>query len=162
MEYNNRLNRSLEKVNKLPKFLQNWARNKAIGRAVPMIGTAGIVFDKISCSELVAHIPNHKKIQNHIHQVHAAATVLLAETTTGILLGMNIPDDKLPLMKKLSVKYIKRSIGNQTATATLTEEAIQQIRASESGDLIIPVKLVDESGEDVVVAEMNWAWISKK
>ena len=162
MEYNNRLNRSLEKVKKLPTFLQSWARTRAIGSVVPMIRTAGIQFEKISCEELIAHLPNKKKIQNHIKQVHAAASVLLAETATGILFGMNLPDDKLPLMKTLSCKFIKRSTGAQTAIATLTTEAIKRIRTEEKGDVQVNVKLVDETGEEVVITEMIWAWIPKK
>ncbi len=162
MQYNNRLNRALEKVKKLPGFAQSWARNRAIGSTVPMVGTAGIHFEKITCEELIASLPNKKKVQNHIAQVHAAATVLLAETATGIVFGMNIPDDKLPLMKNLSAKYIKRSKGDQKAIATLTEEQIQKIRSEEKGDVKVAVKLVDETGEEVVIAEMNWAWIPKK
>lgn len=162
MEYNNRLNRSLAKANKLPKSLRSWAINRAIGKTVPMVGSAGIKFDKITCEELIASLPNKKKIQNHIDQVHAAASVLLAETATGILFGMNIPDDKLPLMKKLSAKYIKRSQGEQKAIATLTKEQIDHIRTDEKGDVEVAVKLVDETGEEVVIAEMVWAWVGKR
>lgn len=162
MEYNNRLNRALAKAQKLPKFMQSWATNRAIGKTVPMVGTAGIKFEKMTCEELVAVIPNRKKIQNHINQVHAAATVLLAETATGILFGMNIPDDKLPLMKNLSAKYIKRSKGAQKAIARLNTEQIQKIRTKEKGDVNIAVSLVDETGAEVVIAEMIWAWVAKK
>jgi acyl-coenzyme A thioesterase PaaI-like protein len=162
MEYNNRLNRSLAKVQKLPKFIRSFARNKAIGNAVPLVGTAGIKFERISCNELIAHLPNKKKVQNHIGQIHAAASVLLAETATGILLGMNIPDDRIPLMKSLSTKFIKRSVGGQTATATLSENEIKEIRTLEKGDVNISVKVVDETGEEVIISEMIWAWIPKK
>ena len=126
------------------------------------MGTTGIKFEKISCEELIAHLPNKKKIQNHIKQVHAAASVLLAETATGILLGMNIPDDKLPLIKSLSTKFIKRSLGQQTARAFLSKDQISQIRSSDKGEVNIKVKLVDETGEEVVIIEMLWAWIPKK
>lgn len=162
MEYNNRLNRNLEKVNKLPKALHSWAINRVIGKTVPMVGSAGIKFEKITCEELIASLPNNKKVQNHISQVHAAASVLLAETATGILFGMNVPDDKLPLMKKLSAKYIKRSVGEQKAYATLTSEQIQKIRTDDKGDVNVAVKLIDETDEEIVIAEMVWAWIPKK
>jgi hypothetical protein len=29
------------------------------------------------------------------------------------------------------------------------------------GDLLVPVKVTDETGEEVIIAEMNWAWITK-
>ncbi len=162
MQYNNRLNRNLKKIESLPSFLRNFARNKTIGNVVPFIGTAGLDFEKMTCEEVIVNIPNKKKVQNHIAQVHAAASVLLAETASGMVLGMNIPDDKLPLMKNLGAKFIKRSTGAQKAIATLTPEQIKLIRETEKGDVNIAVQLVDSTGEEVVVTEMIWAWIPKK
>lgn len=162
VEYNNRLNRTLKKLNSLPSFLHRSVRNFAIGRVVPFVGTAGIDFKKMTCEELILELPNRKKVQNHIQQVHAAASVLLAETASGMVVGMNIPDDKLPLMKQLSAKYIKRSQGAQRAVATLSPQQIEQIRTTAKGEVNVPVKLIDSTGDEVVVVEMLWAWISKK
>ncbi len=162
MQFNNRLNRNIAKTIKLPNFLRKWALNRSIRNVVPMVGTAGIIFEKITCEELIVRLPNKKKIQNHIHQIHAAATALLAETATGIILGMSIPDNKLPLMKSLKVQYIKRSQGNQQAIATLSKSQIEKIRTEEKGDVNVSVHVTDETGEQIVIAEMIWAWIPKK
>ena len=94
--------------------------------------------------------------------IHAAASVLLAETASGMVLGMNVPDDKLPLMKSLGAKFIKRSTGAQKAIATLTSEQINLIRETEKGDVNVAVKLIDSTGKEVVVTEMIWAWVPKK
>ena len=160
--YNNRLNRAIAKINKAPKPLQHWLRNKSIGKAVPMIGTAGIKFEKMTCEEVILNLPNRKKVQNHIQQIHAAASVLLAESASGMIVGMNIPDDKLPLMKSLSSKFIKRSQGAQRAVATLTTQQIEYVRSTEKGDVNVSVQLLDSTGKEVVVTEMIWAWLSKK
>ena len=162
MEYNNRLNQNLKKLKSVPSFLRNFARNKTIGSVVPFVGTAGLDFEKMTCEEVIVNIPNKKKVQNHISQVHAAASVLLAETASGMVLGMNIPDDKLPLMKNLGAKFIKRSTGDQKAIATLTPDQIKAIRETEKGDVNIAVKLIDSTGEEVVLTEMIWAWVPKK
>ena len=79
-----------------------------------------------------------------------------------MVVGMNIPDDKLPLMKHLSVKFIKRSQGQQRAIATLTDEQIKQIRETDKGEVNVAVKVTDETEEEVVITEMIWAWILKK
>lgn len=162
MQYNNRLNRSLKKLESFPSFLRLYLRNKTIGRVVPFVGTAGLEFEKMTCEEVIVKIPNKKKVQNHIAQVHAAASVLLAETASGMVLGMNVPDDKLPLMKNLGAKFIKRSKGAQRAIATLTPDQIKLIRETEKGEVNIAVKLVDSTGEEVVLTEMIWAWVPKK
>ncbi|WP_435352624.1 DUF4442 domain-containing protein [Emticicia sp. SJ17W-69] len=162
MEYNNNLNRTLAKLQKVPVFLQSWMRDYAIGRFVKFVGTAGIHFEKMTCNEVAVTLPNKTNVQNHIGQIHAAATTLLAETASGIVVGMNIPDDKLPLMKSLSVKFIKRSQGQQKAIATLTEDQIKQIRETDKGEVNVSVKVTDETEEEIVKTEMIWAWILKK
>lgn len=162
LEFNNSLNRNLAKIAKMPVFIQNWARDYSIGKVVKFVGTAGIHFEKMTCNEVILSQANAVKVQNHIGQIHAAATTLLAETATGMVVGMNIPDDKLPLMKQLSVKFIKRSVGQQRATATLSNEQIELMRNTEKGNFPVPVSIVDETGEEVVLAEMIWAWVMKK
>ena len=161
MKYDNRLNRAIAKINKAPKPLQHWLRNKSIGKAVPMIGTAGIKFEKMTCQEVILNLPNRKKVQNHIQQVHAAASVLLAESASGMVVGMNIPDDKLPLMKSLGAKFIARSQGAQKAIATLSTEQIDLLRNTEKGEVQVPIQLLDSTGKEIVITEMVWAWISK-
>lgn len=162
MEYNNNLNRTLAKLQNLPTFVQKQMRDYAIGRFVKFVGTAGIHFETMTCNEVAVTLPNKNKVQNHIGQIHAAATILLAETATGMVVGMNIPDDKLPLMKNLSVKFIKRSQGQQRAVANLSNEQIKLIHETDKGEVNVSVKVTDETEEEVVVAEMIWAWIMKK
>jgi len=162
MEYNNRLNRALARLKNLPEFARHYMRNRSIGKMVPFVGTSSLDFQKMSCEEVIICLPNNKKVRNHIGQVHAAATVLLAETASGMIVGMNIPDDRLPLMKSLSAKYIKRSRGAQKAVASLNPEQIDLIRSTEKGEVNVPVRLTDETDEEVVIAEMIWAWVPAK
>ena len=60
--------------------------------------------------------------------IHAAAMALLAESASGFLVGMNVPDDKLPLIKTMKIDYLKRAQGDLTAIATLEAGQIEQIR----------------------------------
>ena len=53
---------------------------------------------------------------------------LLAESASGFLVGMNVPDDKLPLIKTMKIDYLKRAQGDLTAIATLEAGQIEQIR----------------------------------
>lgn len=72
--------------------------------------------------------------------------VFLAETATGIVVGMSIPDDKIPLIKNMSVKFIKRSEGWQRAVAKLEDTQIEILKSEPKGEFIVPVKVVDQSG----------------
>lgn len=158
----NRLATIVSNIYKLPTFMQRTALSYTIGNVVKFVGTAGIRFEKMSTTEVVLSLSNKRKVQNHIGQVHAAATALLAETATGMVVGMNLPDDKIPLLQSMQVQYTKRSQGQQHAVATLSAEAIEQLHTLEKGHVEVPVVVTDEVGTQVVEICMLWAWIPKK
>ena len=158
----NRLARTVRQFDKLPAPLRTWAISKVLGRAVPLVGTAGLRYEAIDTERVVVSIRNQRKVQNHIQGVHAAAMALLAETATGFCVGMNVPDDKLPLIKTMKVDYLKRSQGDMRAEAHLTEAQIKQIRTQDKGEVTVAVKITDASGQEPIQAQMVWAWVSKK
>jgi hypothetical protein len=75
---------------------------------------------------------------------------------------MNTLDEKLSLMKNLSVKLIRRSQGKQRAAITLSNEQIKLINETSKGDLLVSTEVTDEKGERVIVIEMNLAWVMKQ
>lgn len=158
----NKLSKTIEKLNFLPENLKMKTISFVLGNTVKYVGTSGVQFQKITPNELIVTLPNISKVRNHIGQIHAAATTLLAETATGIIVGVSIPDNKIPLMKSLKVDFVRRSKGKQTAISTLNDEQIKLIQNTDKGETLVPVKVTDETGEEVVKAEMLWAWITKK
>jgi acyl-coenzyme A thioesterase PaaI-like protein len=158
----NQLSRNVAGFQKLPAFIRPWATSFALGKVVPLVGTAGLRFDELSSQRVVVRIRNRKPVQNHIKGVHAAAMALLAETATGFCVGMNLPDDKLPLIKSMKVDYLKRAVGDMSAVAELRPEQIQQILTLDKGEVTVPVRISDESGQEPIQCEMVWAWVPKK
>lgn len=154
----NRLEKTVRKLDKYPK----WILSRAIGSTVKFVGTAGCQFEEMTKDRVIVTLQNKRKVRNHIGQIHAAAMVLIAETATGMVVGMNVPDDKLPLMKKLESKFVRRSKGKMRAEAWLTEEQKERIRTEEKGDVLVSVKVTDESGEEPVICQMLWAWVPKR
>ena len=129
---------------------------------VKFAGTTGVKIEKISHQQTRLSLKNKKAVQNHIGGIHAIAAAVLAESATGIVFGMNVPDSKLPLLKSMQVNYQCRMQGSLTAVATLTPEQIQQIEQQDKGDVIVPVIITDESGQQPIECAMEWAWVSKK
>jgi acyl-coenzyme A thioesterase PaaI-like protein len=160
--FSNAFSRIVAKFQKVPAPIRRWAMSKALGSYVKFAGTAGIDFEEISTERVICHIRNVKKNQNHIKGVHAAAMALLAETATGFAFGMNLPDDKLPLLKSMKVEYKKRAQGDLKAVASLNAEQIALARSQEKGDVLVAVTVTDESGNEPIQCEMVWAWIPKK
>ncbi|WP_293762542.1 DUF4442 domain-containing protein [uncultured Aquitalea sp.] len=156
------MSRIADKAGRLPVGLRSTVLSLLFGKLVPFLSTAGLRFEQVGHEQLTVSIRNRRKVQNHIKGVHAAAMALLAETATGFVVGMNVPDDKLMLLKSMKVNYTKRSQGNMRAVARLTPEQIQLMHDTEKGDVLVEVTVTDESGESPVQCEMVWAWIPKK
>jgi len=157
----NQLATRVAAMKKVPRALQPWLISKLLGSVVPLVGTAGLRFEEITSQRVVVSIRNRKPVQNHIKGVHAAAMALLAETATGFCVGMNLPDDKLPLIKALKVDYLKRASGDLTAVAQLRPEQIEQMFTQDKGDVTVPVVITDQSGQSPIQCEMVWAWVPK-
>ncbi len=100
-------------------------------------------------------------MQNHIGGIHAAAMALLGESASGFLVGMHVPDDRIPLLKSMTLNYVKRATGDLTATARLDAEQIHAIHSQEKGEVVVHVELIDSVGTAPVLAEFVWAWVPK-
>ncbi len=161
MESNNKLSQMVVKIQQAPQWLQSWLLSQLFGRAVKFAGTAGIRIRQLTFQQAVLQQDNVRKVQNHIGSVHAAAMALLGESASGFLLGMHVPDDRLPLLKSMKLDYVKRASGQLTATVSLTAEQIQHIRNNVKGELTLQVQICDQVGVEPVVAEYVWAWIPK-
>ena len=156
----NRLSRVVARLRKLPA--SSFLITQAFNSQVPFAGTGGIRFELLEEGRAVLSIRNRRKVQNHIRGVHASAMGLLAETATGAVLGMTIPDDKIPLMKSMHIDYVRRAKGGLRAEATLTPEMRARVLAEDKGDFTVPLRVTDEAGEEPIKAQMTWAWVPKK
>jgi acyl-coenzyme A thioesterase PaaI-like protein len=158
----NSMCRMVDKTASLPAGMRSWVITRMFGKFVPFLGTAGLVFEEVGRERMVVSVKNRKKVQNHIKGLHAAAMALLAETASGFVVGMNVPDDKLMLLKSMKVSYYKRAQGDMRAVATLNADQVQRMFVEDKGDVLVDVVVTDESGESPIVCEMVWAWVPKK
>jgi len=162
----------MTKPNPLRKFAEKsltyplWLRYRLLTWAfrykVKLVGTCKIDIVDTDLQQVTFVIKNRTKVQNHIGNVHAAAMALIAESATGFVVGLNLPGDKLPLIKTMNLKYVKRSTGDMKAVAKLTDEQILQLNTSPKGDFIVEVKVTDETGDEPIICEMTWAWVEKR
>ena len=157
----NRLSKLVKATAKLPKGIRSTLWSKAFGRVVPMVGSANIRYLEVSHAKVVVKIENHRAMQNHIGQVHACAMALIAETATGFVTGMNVPDSCIVLIKSLKVDFKRPSKGAMTAVATLTDEQQKLMQSSEKGETLVSVVVTDETNQEPIQCEMLWAWVAK-
>ena len=157
----NRLSKLVKSTSKFPQKLRRVIWSRAFGRFVPMVGTAKIQYLEMQPNKVVVKLENHKGMQNHIGQIHACAMTLLAETATGFVTAMNVPDNAVVLIKSIKVDFKRPTKGAMTATASLTEEQQQLMQTTDKGETVVSVQITDESNEEPILCEMLWAWVSK-
>ncbi|WP_374530111.1 DUF4442 domain-containing protein [Acinetobacter sp.] len=162
MTQGNRLSKLVKATSKFPQGIRSTLWSKAFGRIVPMVGTANIRYLAVDQHHVVVRIENQRNMQNHIKGVHAAAMALLAETATGFLTGLHVPDHRILLIKTLHVDYLKVAQGGLTATASLSPEQQKLIAEQEKGELLIPVTVIDDAGNEPIQCQMLWAWLPKR
>ena len=162
MPNRNRLARIVHRFDAWPEGLRRFLITFVFGGTVHFVRTVGLKFETLTEERAVLVITNRRKVQNHIGTVHAAAVALLGETATGAVFGMSVPDDRIPLLKSMRINYTKRSQGALKAEATLTPELRERFWIEERGEIAVPVKITDETGEPTVDCEYVWAWRPKK
>ncbi|KZY29128.1 DUF4442 domain-containing protein [Oleiphilus sp. HI0081] len=162
MAKKNKLNKIVSNINSLPSFLRSTALSTFFGKMVKFTGTAGITIEELSCERAVITLKNKKSVQNHIGSVHAVASILIAESATGYLIGMNVPDSAVPVIKTIKADYVKRAKGDMKAVATLSKKQIADIQKLEKGETTVKVSVTDAEGKEPILMEMVWAWTPKK
>ncbi|MGH8540901.1 MAG: DUF4442 domain-containing protein [Stenotrophobium sp.] len=158
----NALSRMLARTAHLPAKLRAPLISAGFGFVVRFAGTGGVHFEEMQEGRAVAVMRNRRKVRNHIGGIHAAAMALLAESATGAVFGLSVPDTHLPLLKSMHIDYLRRAKGDLRATATLSTQQRQAIASQEKGDIAVPVTVTDESGQQPIECEMVWAWVPKK
>ncbi|MEM7434339.1 MAG: DUF4442 domain-containing protein [Myxococcota bacterium] len=158
----NRLSRTVNKLSQFAGPFQSKALSFALGKTVKFVGTAGLSVEELTPERAVVSVRNQKKVQNHIGSVHACAMALIAETATGFVVGMNLPDEAVPVIKTLKIDYVKRAKGDMRAVATLTEEQRRRIMTEPKGDVVVACEVTDEAGVEPIQCEMTWAWTPKR
>ena len=155
----NKLPRSLMRLHEAPAFMRGFVQNIILRRAVPFTGTAGVQFVSLAPERVEVRLANEHRVQNHIGGVHASAMNLLAETATGMGVGMNVRDDCVPRANDLSMAFRKRATGALKAVATLTAEQRAALQTSDKGEVQVAVTVTDEAGVEPVECAFTWAWV---
>lgn len=162
---NNQFTKLLSVTKYLPAGARSTILSKAFGKVVPYVGTTGVYYETVEPNQVVVSLNNNKAVQNHIGSIHAVAITLLAETATGFILGLNLPTDRILLIKSYSVNFYRPiKQGQIAAIASLSDEQRLDILNTPKGEMVIPCVINDresDSDRDPIVVEMTWAWIPK-
>lgn len=157
----NRLSRAVNLINRLPQGLRPSLLSLLFASQVRFAGTARIRVDSLTRQQACLTLRNKRRVRNHVGGIHAAAMALLAESATGFLVGMSVPDTHLLLIKTLRVDYRRRAIGDLHALATVAPEQLTALATQPRGEITVQVQVTDASGQQPITCEMIWAWLPR-
>ncbi|WDE07532.1 DUF4442 domain-containing protein [Thalassomonas viridans] len=152
----------VNRLSALPAPFNTKLLSFVVGFKVPYVNTTGISIEHLDHQRASFFIKNKRKSRNHLGGVHAVAAALLAESATGLLIAMNVPDSSVAVIKTMTFNFVKRQQGDMRAEASLSPEQIAQIQGSEKGETLVKVALTDGTGREPIICEMLWAWVPKK
>ncbi len=145
-----------------PLWLRRIILTRLFRFTVKLSGTVGQDILDTDLHSVTFRQRNKKKAQNHIGGVHAAAMALLGESATGFIVGVNLPGDKLPLLKSMHIDYTQRAEGDLLAQAHLTDAQIEALQNDIKGEITVAVSVTDAAHKAPIVCQYVWAWIPKR
>ena len=136
---------------------------KAIGEVIPFVDTAGCLVEAYTPRRVAVRLDNEECLQNHLGGLHAAALALLAETATGLVVALNVPDGSTPLLRTMNVSFDGFARDAARAEATLTDEQSAQIESRPLGQTEVDVALAAPEDDTALVSgTLKWAWLPEE
>lgn len=130
------------------------AANARLESSIPVAWNMGVRFLEVRSGLVRAQVPFEGN-GNHFGVIYAGVTFTVAETLGGALhLATFDARTHYPLVKSMTIDFLKPGTGTLTATTSLSEDEIARITAAAAPDAKIDFELVAEvsNAEGVVVA----------
>ena len=162
MPTTNPFSRIADRYRDVPPRLRRPLVTRAIGEVIPFVDTAGCFIEAYTPHRVAVRLDNEHRVQNHLGGLHAAALALLAETASGLVVALNVPDGSSPLLRTMDVSFDRFARSAVQAEATLTGEEGTQIQSRPLGQVEVDVTLTAPDDETTLVSgSLKWAWVPK-
>lgn len=114
------------------------------------------MIEKLEPGACVVRVRQRRRIENHIRTVHAIAMCNAAELAGGLATDATIPDSMRWIPKGMSVRYLKKALGELRATAS-----VPTIEAGAAQELHALVEVRNAADEIVFDADITM-WVSPR
>lgn len=152
--------RIADRYDAVPPRLRRPLVTKAVGEVIPFVDTAGCFIEAYTPRRVAVRVDNEERLRNHLGGLHAAALALLAETATGLVVALNVPDDSSPLLRTMNVSFEEFARDAVQAEATLTDDESARIQSRPLGQIEVDVQLTAPNADAMLVAgTLKWAWV---
>ena len=133
-----------------------WLYSRLICWQAPYFGSIRPRIDVLEPGRCVVRLRQRRAIQNHIGTVHAIALCNAAELAGGLATDATIPASMRWIPKGMTVRYLKKALGELRATAS-----VPSIEDGAARELHAMVEVRDAGGDVVFDADITM-WVSPK
>ncbi len=102
-------------------------------------------------------VPKWFYVYNHLHTVHAIASCNAAEVAMGMAMEATVPVTHRWIPKGMTVQYLAKATTSLRATARFEPPDFATI--TDGTEIVVPVRITDRSGTEVVHAEIT-TWVT--
>lgn len=102
-------------------------------------------------------VPKWFFVHNHLHTVHAIASCNAAEVAMGMAMEATVPSTHRWIPKGMTVRYLAKATTSLRAVAAFEVPDFGAI--SDGTEIVVPVRITDRSGAEVVHAEIT-TWVT--
>lgn len=129
-----------------------WIFSRILGRLAPYTGSMGAHVKLLEPGHSVVHLPDRRRVRNHLNSVHAVALINLGEVATGLAVISQLPPGTRGIVTSLGAEYHKKARGLLTA-----ECRTDPIPAGpEPMEREVSAEIVDQAGDVVAVVSARW------
>ena len=152
--------RIADRYRDVPPRLRRPLVTKAVGEVIPFVDTAGCFIEAYTPRRVAVRLDNETRLRNHLGGLHAAALALLAETASGLVVALNVPDGSSPLLRTMNISFDTFAREAVQAEATLTDDGSAQVRSRSIGQIEVDVTLAAPDDDTTLVSgTLKWAWL---
>lgn len=130
--------------------LGRWVFSRGIGWQAPYSGTIRPSVEELQPGRAVLHMPDRRRVRNHLRSIHAAAMMNLCELTGGLLSLVSIPPGARMIITGAQIEFVKKARGRLTSIGTCHVP-----QRPDHGELAVTVSVRDEEGDEVCHATVR-------
>jgi acyl-coenzyme A thioesterase PaaI-like protein len=127
----------------------------AVGMRAPYFSTIRPLILDLAPGLCRVQIKDRRSVRNHFGTIHAGAMCTLSELTGGLAVDASLPQNLRWIPREMTVCYLKKAKGTLTALCSFEPSILTP------GDVLIPLQIMDSSGESVLDATITF-YISER
>lgn len=122
-----------------------------VGLNIPYTGSMRAQVQQLTPGHAIVHLPDRRRVRNHLRSLHAIALANLAEYTTGLATLSGMPDTARAILVGLEIEYVKKARG------TIIGECKTDIpETDDRREYRVEVTLKDTANDVVAIAYARW------